>query len=149
MFFFFFFWEKKIKRDFYSRVFWHNIAKFEIYLYYKYCPKLFRELRKKSKFRQWCCRNLTKVWERKRKNRREKILNFNNSITEIPVVQTCWPRNQLWQCHCRNMEKKICVNCGNVIAKNERKKKIVVAEITCEKLKKKRCYVYNIFTTFS
>ena len=35
------------------------------------------------------------------------------------------------------MEKKICVDCGNVIAKNERKKKIVVAEITCEKLKKK------------
>ena len=27
-------------------------------------------------------------------------------------------------------------------------KKIVVAEITCEELKKK-CYVYNIFTTFS
>ena len=26
-------------------------------------------------------------------------------------------------------------------------KKIVVAEITCEELKKKKCYVYNIFTT--
>ena len=146
---FFFFGKKKIKRDFYSRVFWQNIAKFKIYLHYNYCSKLFRELRKKNKFRQRCCRNLTKVGERKRKSEREKILNFNNGITEILVVQTCWPRNQLWQCHCRNMEKKICVDCGNVIAKNGRKKKIVVAEITCEKLKKKKCYVYNIFTTFS
>ena len=37
--------------------------------------------------------------------------------------------------------------CGNAIAKNGRKKKIVVAEITCEELKKKKCYIYNIFTT--
>ena len=28
-------------------------------------------------------------------------------------------------------------------------KKIVVAKITCEELKKKKCYIYNIFTTFS
>ena len=28
-------------------------------------------------------------------------------------------------------------NCGNAIAENGRKKKIVVAEITCEELKKK------------
>ena len=28
-------------------------------------------------------------------------------------------------------------------------KKIVVDEITCEELKKKKCYVYNIFTIFS
>ena len=44
-------------------------------------------------------------------------------------------------------KKKICGNCGNAIAENGRKKKIVVAEITCEELKKKKCYVYNIFTT--
>ena len=34
---------------------------------------------------------LTKVWERKRKSGREKILNFGNEITEIPAAQTCWP----------------------------------------------------------
>ena len=34
---------------------------------------------------------LTKVWERKRKIGREKILNFGNPITEIPAVQMCWP----------------------------------------------------------
>ena len=44
--------------------------------------------------------------------------------------------------------KKKISNCGNGIAENGRKKKIVVAEITCEELKKKN-YVYNIFTIFS
>ena len=41
---------------------------------------------------------------------------------------------QLWQCHCRKWGEK----------------KIVVAEITCEELKKKVLrlqYFYNIFTT--
>ena len=33
-------------------------------------------------------------YERKRKNEREKILNFGNQIIEIPA-----DRNQLWQCH--------------------------------------------------
>ena len=82
-------------------VFWLNIAKFGIYLHYSHCSKLFRELRKESEFWQRCYWNSTKVWERKRKSRRDKILNFSNGITEIPAAQTCWPRNQLWQCHCR------------------------------------------------
>ena len=59
-------------------------------------------------------------------------------------------RNQLWQCHCRNRgrKKNICGNCGNAIAENGRENKIVVAEIW-EGIKKKKCYVHNIFTTFS
>ena len=58
-------------------------------------------------------------------------------------------RNQLWQCYCRNMgRKKNCSNCGNAIAENGRENKIVVAEIW-EGIKKKKCYVHNIFTTFS
>ena len=39
---------------------------------------------------------------------------------------------------------KIEWNCGNVIAENGRKKKIVVAEIW-EEIFKKKCYVHNIF----
>ena len=36
-------------------------------------------------------------------------------------------------------------NCGNAIAKNGRKKKIMVAEIWGEiKKKKKKCYIHNI-----
>ena len=92
--------------------FWLNIAKSGVYLRYRHCFKLFRELRKESEFRQWCCQNSTKVWERKRKSGREKILNFGNHVIEILAAQTGWPsgvwsvkcpkRNQLWQCHCRN-----------------------------------------------
>ena len=82
------------------RVFWLNITKSEIYLRYRHCSKLFRELRKESEFQRRCCRNSTKVWERKRKSGREKILNFDNHITEIPAAQICWPKT----------------NCSNVIA---------------------------------
>ena len=74
-------------------------------------------------------------------------------------------------------EKKNCGNCGNAIAENGRKKKIVcgngIAEIgginfwqlwqwhcqkwkkkkkgykICERVKKKNCHIHNIFTTFS
>ena len=47
-------------------------------------------------------------------------------------------------------KKKFCGNCGNAIAENGKKKKIVVAKITYEELKKKVLrlqYFYNIFTT--
>ena len=59
----------------------------------------------------------------------------------------------MWQCHCQNREKNFnnCGNgiaelgdfffffgnCGNAIVENGRKK-IVVAKITCEELKKKK-----------
>ena len=142
----------------YSGVFWLNIAKFEVNLCYRYCSNLFRNLGKKSEFRQYHCRNSTKVGERKRKSGREKILIFGNNITEIPSAHTCCSSGcskcectrktkcvngiakigkknwQLWQCHCRKQEEK----------------KIVVVEITCEELKKKVLrlqYFYNIFTT--
>ena len=138
----------------YSGVFWLNIAKFEVNLCYRYCFNLFRNLRKESEFRQYHCRNSTKIGERKRKSGRGKFLIFGNTITEIPSTHTCCPSGfskcecaqgkpnaeigkkkwQLWQCHCRKWEEK----------------KIVVAEITCEKLKKKVLrlqYFYNIFTT--
>ena len=118
-------------------------------MHYSHCSKLFKNLRKESEFWQRCCRNSTKLWERKRKNGREKILNFGNGITEIPAAQIYWPINQLWQCHCRNREKKIYGNCGNAIAENGRKKKIMVVEIW-RGIKKKMLhlqYFYNIFTT--
>ena len=43
--------------------------------------------------------------------------------------------------------KKKFSNCGNDIAENERKNKIMVAKIWGGI--KKKCYVHNIFTTFS
>ena len=131
-------------------VFWLNIVKFLVNWCYRYCFNLFSNLRKESELRQYHCRNSTKVGERKIQRRREKFLIFGNTITEIPSAHTCCPSGcskcecaqgkpnvgkknfwQLWQCHCRKWEEK----------------KIVIAEITCEELKKKKCYIYSIFTT--
>ena len=97
-----------------------------------YCSNLFRNLRKESEFRQYHCRNSTKVGERKRKSGREKFLIFGNTITEIPFANTCCPsgcskcecaqkENQMGQWYCRNRKKKN-GNCGNAIAENGRKK---------------------------
>ena len=66
-----------------------------------------------------------------------KRVNFGNGVAEIQQKyererekvgerKFLLPKpaeNQLWQCHCRNREKKNCGNCGNAIAENGRKKK--------------------------
>ena len=56
-----------------NRVFWLNIAKFEVNWCYRYCFNLFNNLRKESELRQYHCWNSTKVGERKIKSRREKF----------------------------------------------------------------------------
>ena len=106
-------------------------------------------MRKDSEFRQHRCQNSTKVGERKRKSGREKFFIFGNTITKIPSAQTCYrvgarsvsarKENQLWQWHCRIRRFFFFFfgNCGNAIVENGRKK-IVVAKITCEELKKKK-----------
>ena len=111
-----FFLEKPVWQDQPQESFWSNIAKFGVYLCYRHCSKLFKKLRKKSEFQQRCCRNSTKVWKRKRKSGREKILNFGN----LPAAQICWLK----------------INCGNVIAENGRKKKKWLSKSE-EELKKK------------
>ena len=69
----------------------------------------------------------------------------------------------LWQWHCRNRREKKLLQlvCGNAIAEIGGKKfvamplskmggkKIVVAKIQRGIIKKKKCYIHNIFTTFS
>ena len=135
-------------------VIWLNIVKFRVYLRYRHCYNLFREMRKESEFRQRCCWNSTKVWERKRKSRREKIwisvMSWPKFLLPKPAARAQkW--NQLWQCHCRNRgrKKNICGNCGNAIAENGRGGKLVVTEIWGG-IKKKMLrpqYFYNIFTT--
>ena len=89
--------------------------------------------------------------QEKQEREKEKVgeRNFWFSVTPsskfllpIPVAQvgtrsvSARKENQMWQWHCWNRKKKI-GNCGNAIAKNGRKKKIVVAEITCEEFLKK------------
>ena len=78
---------------------------------------------------------------------------FGNGIAAIPSAHTCYPSG-CSKCECaqgkpNDVEKKILAIVAMPLRKMGGKKKIVVAEITCEELKKKKYYVYNIFTTFS
>ena len=87
---------------------------------------LIGKLRKEKEFRQQCCRNSTKIGERKRKRWREKEEEFRqhcyrNSSAQNAVRSV--KKKQLRQRHCRNREKKNCFgNCGNAIAENGKKK---------------------------
>ena len=64
-----------------------------------------------------------KVRERRRKRRKEKMLNFGNVNTEIPLPNSCYPCMKCaWSEQSEKEKKKNCDNCGNAIAKNERKK---------------------------
>ena len=93
-------------------------------------------------------------YERERKKVGER--KFWISVMWLPKFLLSEPaaraqkRNQLWHCHCRNRgRKKNCSNCGNAIAKNGREKKKIVVAAIWGGIKKKKCYVHNIFTTFS
>ena len=59
-----------------------------------------------------------KVWERKRKGEREKILNFGNHITEILVAQTCWPKT----------------NCDNAIVEIGKKNFVAIMAMSLPKM---------------
>ena len=65
-----------------------NIAKFKVNWCYRYCFKLFNNLRKEKELRQYHCRNSTKVRERKIKSRREKFLIFGIVIAAIPSAHS-------------------------------------------------------------
>ena len=120
------------------RVFWLNIAKFKINQCYRYCFKLFSNLRKEKELRQYHCRNSTKVGERKIKSRREKFFIFDNGIAAIHFAHSV-----------ARVGKKI-GNCGNAIVENGRKKKQWLPKSHVRNFKKKVLhlqYFYNIFTT--
>ena len=90
-------------------VFWLNIAKFKVNWCYRYCFKLFNELRKEKELRQYYRRNSTKVGERKIKSRREKFLIFGNGIAAILSAHSA-----------TRVGKKKFGNCGNAIAENKK-----------------------------
>ena len=119
----------------FCRDFWLNIAKFKVNWCYRYCFKLFSNLRKERKLRQYYCQNSTKVGERKIKRRREKFLIFGNSIAAILSAHSA-----------TRWKKKLAI-VAMPLPKMKKKKKKRCYEIY-ERVKKS-CHVHNIFTTFS
>ena len=115
---------------------------------YRHYSKLFRKLRKESEFRQRCCRNSTKVWERKRKNGREKILNFGNHITETPACRKPIVAMPLPKKGKKNFVAIVAMPLPKM--RGKKNNKIMIAEIWWGIKKKKMLrpqYFYNIFTT--
>ena len=132
------------------RVFWLNIAKFEVNWCYRYCFNLFSNLRKESELWQYHCRNSTKVGERKIKSRREKFLIFGNGIAAIPSAHTCClggcSKCEYAQGKPNDVEKKLAIVAMPLPKMGGKKNS------GCRNLgrnKKNKCYVHNIFTTFS
>ena len=129
-------------------VFWLNIAKFEVNLRYRYCSNLFRDVRKESEFRQYHYRNSTKSRKDKKKKWEREIFDFRQHHHRNSFCPDLLPSGCL-KCECVQGKPIVAMalskqgvffffgNCGNAIVGNGRKKKIVVAEITCEELKKK------------
>ena len=141
-------------------VFWVNITKSEVNLRYRYCSKLFGILRRQIEFRYYRCRNSTKSMREKKKKVERENVEFRQRWYRIFSAQFCclcmecpkWKgektilTNELWQCHCRNRGINLFFsNCGNGIVENGGKKSYEIYE----RVKKKSCHVYNIFTTFS
>ena len=116
---------------------------------YRYCLKLIGEMRKEKEFRQHCCRNSTKIGERKRKRKRwrEKEEEFRqhyyrNSSAQIPARPVSCV---LKKSNCGNAiaeigkkKKKKIGNCGNGIAENGKKFEWNYGNVIVENGRKKK-----------
>ena len=120
----------------YDGVFWVNIAKSKLNLFYRYCLKLIGELRKEKE----------KKVERERRGISATLLPKFLCPNSCPSCVLCAKKKQLRRCHCQNRKinkfffffvivamalpkmkkKKFEWNYGNVIAENGRKKKILL-----------------------
>ena len=63
------------------------------------------------------------VWEKKRKRGREKMLNFGNVNTEIPLSNSCYPGMKcVWSAQSEKKKNLWQTNCSNAIAEIGKKK---------------------------
>ena len=115
---------------------------------YRYYLNLIGKLRKEKEFWQQCCRNSTKIGERKRKSWREKEEEFRqccyrNSSAQI-LARSCVLCARVWSAQKKKKKQFVAM----ALPKMEGKKN-VVAEIWEEILKKvlRSQYFYNTFTT--
>ena len=105
----------KIFTHFYacSRVFWLNIAKNQIHLWYKYCSKWFGKMRRKVNFdndvakvlRKSMRKNREMIWWREKEN----WISLTTSLKFMPKIRGVLQRKR------SGREEK--TNCGNQVAK--------------------------------
>ena len=132
--------KKKKKRTHIKGVFSVNNAKFELYLRYRNCWKLFRILRKKSEFWYHHFRNSTKNMREKKKNGGDRKCwiskMYRNSsaqflLTSCEVCVECpkWKdKKNLWQ-----------TNCGNTITEIGEKNFVTIVAMALPKMGGKKC----------
>ena len=81
-----------------------------------------------------------KVWERRRKRWREKMLNFSNVDTKIPLHNSA---ARVWGvCGVPKVKRKIFfwqTNCGNAIAEIGKKKFVTIVAMALPKMGGKKC----------
>ena len=80
-----------------------------------------------------------KVWERRRKRGREKMLNFGNVNTEIPLPSSCWPCVKCaWSAQSEKKKKNLWqTNCGNAIVEIGKKKFVTIVAMALPKMGEK------------
>ena len=110
-----------------TRVFWLNIAISNLNQYYRYYLNLIGKLRREKEFRQQCCRNSTKIGERKRKSGREKAEEFR---------QHCY-RNSFARNAARSVKKKAIA--ATPLPKKEKKNIVLtIVAMPLPKMEKKK-----------
>ena len=117
-------------------VFWVNIAKSEVNLRYRNYLKLFLGFwGEKLNFGIIIVEIQPKVWERRRKKWREKMLNFGNVDTEISLPNsTAWVWEVCVECPKWKEKKKWQTNCGNAIVEIGKKKIVTIVVMALPKI---------------
>ena len=126
-------------------VFWLNIAENRVYLWYRYCSKLFDKLRREANFSNGVIEILTKKDKRGERNDVivgvRKELNFGNEVIEIPSIRILLPRSM--KCSkemCSKGEKKkpiMAIKLPKFKGREEREKRIMATKLLKMGWKKK------------
>ena len=86
-----------------------------------------------------------KVWERRRKRWREKILNFYNVDTEIPLPNSAAGCERCaWSAQSEKKKKNWQTNCGNAIDEIGNKKIVTIVAMTLPKMGGKKKWFRNL-----
>ena len=88
------------------RIFWVNIAKFEVNLHYRNCSNLFGILRREIEFWYYLCGNSTKSMRDKKKKVERENVEFWQRGYRISYAQFCCPGVSAWSAQSEKKKKK-------------------------------------------